>query len=445
MKQYNKHLAYSLLLGMLALAGCKEEEELNLKTYSENQPSITISNTKGASEVTLNATYGEDGILKLDGPLSRTYTIHLAASPEDAVVTFEPFSTNVPNDKIDISATEVIVPAGFTEASVTLGIKNNDLDFAQTNNSETSYELGVKATVKGYKMPTESIISKVTIKKEAYFALGNVVGPGENKALFIRSYNNGEITNKEPISYTFKVQLNKPAIKDIKIDLTTSGLDTKFLQDIKVEPQEIIIPAGQSSTSDITWTIADNFLLQTEDEEDHTLIVTASMKEEDPTVALNEKTSFLTFKIHKALKGFDFVTEKDPKWVDMKNEKKSWSIVTNATGGWKGILDGVGGTSGNDVYSNSDFYIILDMKTENTIAGLGIDYYGDAGSSAKKITISTSMDNVTWITAGEVAPPKSVSQYLKFVVPVTVRYVKYNFSGAYGGSYIDLTELYVYK
>ena len=58
--------------------------------------------------------------------------------------------------------------------------------------------------------------------------------------------------NPDPISYTFKVELDKPARKDIRINLTTTGLEDKFMKDITVTPAEIVIPAGELSSEDIT-------------------------------------------------------------------------------------------------------------------------------------------------------------------------------------------------
>ena len=50
-------------------------------------------------------------------------------SPEDAVVTFT--CTNIPTDKVELSATK-IYSSGSTEASVTVGLKDDDFSFAAT-------------------------------------------------------------------------------------------------------------------------------------------------------------------------------------------------------------------------------------------------------------------------------------------------------------------------
>lgn len=447
MKQYYKYLTCSFMFGTLLLTGCQEDEVLNLTTYPENQPSITIADIKGESEVTLNAAYNVDGTLALDGLVSRTYTFSFAASPKDAMVVFEPIVTNIPKENVEISTTGVTLPAGSTEASVTVTLKNEDFSFAQSNYDETIYELGVKATVDGYKIGAEPIESKVIVKKEAYKASCFVVGQKGNTVLFERAYTKGQIVNTEPISYTFKAQLDKPARKNTKVKLGIKGLDEKFVKNITVTPAEIIIPAGQLSSEDITWTITDDFLLQTQEEETHSLVVTASVESEDPVVTVNEKKNFLTFNVNKVFRNFKYIDSKVTSWVELN--KTGWSVQMLAGSSNNGnvLIDGKGGSSGGDIYTSGNLLsFTLDMKSEKTIAGLAIDYYSNSGtaSSPKKITISTSIDNVNWTAAGTIDTPQSFNHYFEFFTPANARYVKFELSNRWN-SYIDLTEIYVYE
>ena len=86
------------------------------------------------SEITVNATYNNEGILEFDKPTIFTFRF------------FEPIGEDV-----ELSDTKLIIPAGYTDASVTLGIKN--MDVFQSNYDEATCNLGVRATVQGYKMP----------------------------------------------------------------------------------------------------------------------------------------------------------------------------------------------------------------------------------------------------------------------------------------------------
>ena len=80
MKNYWKY-TFALLLaaGAAALAGCDDDEELNLPGYPETPVGIVIADSENAPTVTVKGTYEEGtGELKLDGALSRTYIFALS-------------------------------------------------------------------------------------------------------------------------------------------------------------------------------------------------------------------------------------------------------------------------------------------------------------------------------------------------------------------------------
>lgn len=445
MKTYYK-LFLSLAIGsFITFAGCQDDEVVDLVKYPVNQPAITINDAEGASKATLTAVYKSDGTLELNGPVTRTYTFHFAASPEDATVTFDVINTNIPKECVEISDTKVVLPAGSTDASVTVTLKNEDFSFAASNYDATIYELGVKASVEGYKIGTEPIESKVVIEKEAYTAACYVVGENGNNVSFERGYSLGSIVNSDPISYTFKMKLDKPAREDVKVKLTTAGLDEKFMNKITVAPAEITIPAGELESAEITWSITDDFLLTTADPETYTIVVTASAESEDPVVVENKKENFLTFNVNKVFRTFSYVSDKVTNWVELV--KTSWSVEVDPTANGSGndIIDGHGGVYGNYIYKSADFWFIVDMKTAKTMTGVGIDYlrYGVA-NSPKKIIISTSVDNKTWTTQGTVDTPQSNNHYFQFFAPQNARYVKVELSERYD-SFIGVTEVYIYN
>lgn len=445
MKAHYK-LFLSLAIGaFVTFAGCQDDEVLDLVKYPVNQPAITIDDAEGASTAMLTAVYKFDGTLELDGSVSRTYTFHFAASPEDATITFDVINTNIPKENVEISATKVVLPAGSTDASVTVTLKDEDFSFAEPNYDAATYELGVKASVEGYKIGTEPIESKVVIEKEAYTASCSVVGESGNNISFERAFSQGAIVDSEPISYTFKMKLDKPARKDVKVKLATTGLDEQFMNNITVAPAEITIPAGELESGEVTWSITDDFLLTTEDPETHTLVVTALVESEDPVVVENKKENYLTFNVNKVFRNFGYVADKVANWVEL--DKAGWSVELDPSLRSNGniLIDGKGGSSGGDIYKSGDFWFMVDMKAEKTMTGFGIDYYhNNSASSPKKVTISTSLDNETWVTQGTVDTPQSYNHYFQFFTPHNARYVKVELSGRYN-SYIDLTEIYVYN
>lgn len=442
MKAHYK-LFLSLAIGSLVtFAGCQDDEVVDLVKYPVNQPAITINDAEGASKATLTAVYKSDGTLELNGPVTRTYTFHFAASPEDATVTFDVINTNIPKENVEISDTKVVLPAGSTDASVTVTLKDEDFSFAASNYDAATYELGVKASVEGYKIGTESIESKIVIEKEAYIASCSVVGENGNTVSFERAFSQGAIVNTDPISYAFKMKLDKPARKDVKVKLATTGLDEKFMNKITVTPAEITIPAGELESAEITWSITDDFLLTTTEAEFHTLVVAASVESEDPVVKVNSKENILTFNVDKVVRNFKYLSAIGSNWVELSKDGWGAEIPSGVSGSASYLIDGNGGSYGSDVYSSNPFWFVIDMKSPQTFLALGMDYYYTY--AAKKVRISTSLDNETWTSQGVLEAPRAGNHYFEFFSSITARYVKVELLAGFS-SYIDVTEVYIYN
>lgn len=442
MKAHHK-LFLSLAIGsFVTFAGCQDDEVVDLVKYPVNQPAITINDAEGASKATLTAVYKSDGTLELNGPVTRTYTFHFAASPEDATVTFDVINTNIPKENVEISDTKVVLPAGSTDASVTVTLKDEDFSFAASNYDAATYELGVKASVEGYKIGTESIESKIVIEKEAYIASCSVVGENGNTVSFERAFSQGAIVNTDPISYAFKMKLDKPARKDVKVKLATTGLDEKFMNKITVTPAEITIPAGELESAEITWSITDDFLLTTTEAEFHTLVVAASVESEDPVVKVNSKENILTFNVDKVVRNFKYLSAIGSNWVELSKDGWGAEIPSGVSGSASYLIDGNGGSYGSDVYSSNPFWFVIDMKSPQTFLALGMDYYYTY--AAKKVRISTSLDNETWTSQGVLEAPRAGNHYFEFFSSITARYVKVELLAGFS-SYIDVTEVYIYN
>ena len=442
MKAHYK-LFLSLAIGsFVTFAGCQDDEVVDLVKYPVNQPAITINDAEGASKATLTAVYKSDGTLELNGPVTRTYTFHFAASPEDATVTFDVINTNIPKENVEISDTKVVLPAGSTDASVTVTLKDEDFSFAASNYDAATYELGVKASVEGYKIGTESIESKIVIEKEAYIASCSVVGENGNTVSFERAFSQGAIVNTDPISYAFKMKLDKPARKDVKVKLATTGLDEKFMNKITVTPAEFTIPAGELESAEITWSITDDFLLTTTEAEFHTLVVAASVESEDPVVKVNSKENILTFNVDKVVRNFKYLSAIGSNWVELSKDGWGAEIPSGVSGSASYLIDGNGGSYGSDVYSSNPFWFVIDMKSPQTFLALGMDYYYTY--AAKKVRISTSLDNETWTSQGVLEAPRAGNHYFEFFSSITARYVKVELLAGFS-SYIDVTEVYIYN
>ena len=141
---------------------------------------------------------------------------------------------------------------------------------------------------------------------------------------------------------------------------------------------------------------------------------------------------------------FGYVSDKVANWIEL--DKTGWSVeLEPPLRNGNLLIDGKGGSTENSVYRSADWWFVVDMKSEKTMTGFGIDYYiNGTPSSPQKVTISTSMDNETWVTQGAVDTPQSANHYFQFFVPQNARYVKVELKGLYN-RYLDVTEVYVYN
>lgn len=370
-------LAFGLSVG---LTGCQDDEVLDLVQYPINQPEITINGEEGESISTIHATYQSNGSLSLDAPVSRTYTFRLKASPEDATVHFDILNTNIPAEKLKLSATDVILPAGLTETSVNVSLQDEDFNFAKDNYDEETYEVGVKATVKGYKIPQDPIESKVIIKKEAYSATCFISAEENQPKAFERTYAKQNILEKDPIAYKFRIKLDKPVRKDVKVKFSTEGIKENFQKDITIVPNEITIPAGEITTDIITWTITNDFLLESTKPENFNITINSNAECEDSVLHVDKEKSALNFNIVKSVRNIGFIDAINNNWKEIS--KANWNVESiTSTYGIESLIDNNGGPHGSGATSYSEsFEFIVDMKTAKTISGLAIDYMNSWGS-----------------------------------------------------------------
>lgn len=426
---------------LTVLSGCREDENLNLLTYPDNSFTLAAEGEEG-SEITVNAFYNNDGILEFDKPA--TFTFRFNASPEETIVTFEPIGENV-----ELSDTKLIIPAGYTDASVTLDIK--DMEAFQANYEEAVCNLGVKATVEGYRMPSTTLEAKALVKKEAYVAAGFLEGKADSKTEFVHTVFAGNFLETEENKYIFNVRLERPARKDVKVTFNTvvTGVNEEALDNVIITPSEIVIPAGQKISQDITWEIGKDFLLGTDRDVDATFTVTADFECGDPVVSTDETRNSFSLKVVKTVKGVEIIPHdwdyEDfmvfPKgWTEWN--KDGWTIETagevDDSDGAEVLLDG---EDYDGIYGEGDFSLTVDMKEKKTLAGVGLWY--QYWCSPQSIQLSVSSDGETWSYLGQVSSNDENVDFIKFYEPVTTRYVKFEIKDRWESA--ELYELHFFK
>lgn len=426
--------------------GCGDEEELNLPGYPETPVGIVIADAENASTVTVKATYRADGSLEFDGELTRTYVFSLSTpSPEDATFHVETIGSNIPEDRISISATELKVPAGAISAEVTVGLIGEDMSFMKDELDAMTYELGVRLTgVEGSRVTMPQSEAKVIVEKEAFSLQLFLIGEKGNNVEFERNYVNGEIINEETMNYTFRISLDRPAVEDVTVSFLSEGLPEGFADAVTVTPQSVMIPAGKSESEEIKWTCTDDFLLTNADKESFVLTLRAKVEKGEDHIVLKDENSMITFRISKTLNLVRMIDEIPSSW-EMCGVRTSWTVQTNGTpngAGYK-LIDGNFYT---DVYKYyGQFLIKVDMKQEYPVSGVVLRYYANLGSNAgDSVTVSISNDNSSWTELGSMENLKQVSPHvIEVLSSVSARYVRVEFG--YKSGVVDVAEIEVYK
>lgn len=173
-----------------------------------------------------------------------------------------PVLVNIPQDKIALSTDLLTIPAGFASGDVTIGLKDDDISFIEDNLSAQTYELGLEITdAEGLNLNTESAKGRLVIEKEQYQSHIVMAGNEGNSIQMKRIYLNNDIMG-DPISYSFKLQLDKPAKEDLVINFTTEGISDEFKSSAVFTPSSVTIPVGSKESEEINWTITNDFMKQ---------------------------------------------------------------------------------------------------------------------------------------------------------------------------------------
>jgi len=243
---YKYALLFALAGGAALFTGCRADEEVDLAGYPETPVGATISGTTDRV-ATFAGTYDNEGVLNLAGSLSGEYTIALAqASPEETVVRVEPIITNVPAELVEISARELVIPAGSTTVAVSVRMIEENYDFMENVFGPVTYELGVRVVeARGSQVPVVDGEAKMVIEKAAYVAVASLVGVEGNAVTFKRNFIDGAIVNEDPITYDVKVVVDRPVLEDTKFVVKSAGIPEGFVDDERFTPAaEVTIPAG---------------------------------------------------------------------------------------------------------------------------------------------------------------------------------------------------------
>lgn len=412
-----------LVTGSGLLAGCREEEELNLAGYPQVPVGIVISDAENAATVTVKGSYeAGTGALVLDGALSHTYTVALSTpSPEDATLHVEVFSKNLPEERITVSETELFIPAGSISAEVTVSFTGDDMTFMAEEYGAQTYELGLRLVdLEGSKLEMGQTEAKVVVEKEAYVSTASAEGVDGKTAVTIkRGFIDGEFVNEDPILYEYKIVLDKPALRDLTFTGFSSGIPEASAGDEHFTPQSVTVRAGEMESDPIAWTITDDFLGANNDPASYEILLSATAPEGETSVAMADAAA-CTLTVTKVFDRMTFVDGIDASWTEY--DTTGWTVDPASVGNI--LFDG---NTNTYIYSEKTF--VIDMQSEKSICGFKMAAIYNYNTYLPSLfRISASDDGVNWLPWGEMSryeASTSDALYIALVKSGSARYIKF--------------------
>lgn len=415
---------------MFFCIGCQTEENLDLVDFSTITANVSVCGAENdASTITLRALYNGDGELILEDKVPQQYVISLnTASPEDIVLYLEPIVTNIPTEKVVLSDTELHFPAGTVSRTISVTLTDEEFAFAQTERGEKKYEAGVRIIgLRGRDVVLAESEAKIIVEKDAYRASVSLVGVDEEETDFELPYWDGEIFSDTPIRYTFKAQLDRPAMADVTVTVSVDGMEPQYASFSSFSVEKLIIPAGQKeSTESATWTLQNTYFEQT-DPMSYTLMLTPNIQSDD--IAVSNGTSPV-FTIKKFFQALSIESEIPAGWELL--DRKGWSVtgelsVPNSgatTEGLENILDGDESTNWG---ASQIFTVNIDMQANRDISGLVIRYFVNAWNepySSQRVNILISDNNEDWTSLGSYKFDLMPLHIFKCLSTMTTRYIR---------------------
>lgn len=406
---------------LLLLASCQEDETLNLRDYPNVSLSISALNAKDPLNGIYKATYNEDRTLTVDSEVG--FTVALSTPTTSEVTANLVYDVkNIPGDKLTFPK-QIVFPVGAAEQRVKL----EDFSF-MTDLTAQDYEVNVKvASIEGGKcdvlVPSPV---KLLIQKEA-FSTSLQLTSKQQSYTFDRIYANGQIINKDKMNFTFKAQLTMALDTDLEIAMDVANLTDQQKANVTFSPASIVIPAGSLVSEDITCHIADDFLLESAEDETYNVVLSAKVAGENSLVDTESEKNQIHVTITKSSNILQQI-ERGNNWLILNREGWNVTLGEGVLGNGRNILDD--DNYGTGISTNGvplSFSVELPQKVNVDFLEINCGQFVFFPTS---IRISTSEDGVEWKSLGTLSIERmgnwrESSFFIKFLAPVASQYYKY--------------------
>jgi hypothetical protein len=442
MKNILKYIAVPSLAA-LVLSACAAKEKLDLASYPEIEMELNISDLATATpQLELTAQYNSTGDLALDGVLTHNYLIKLTkASPQDLMLRLEPIAVNIPMEKVTLNQTEYTIPAGEVELPIIVTFTDADFNFAAPNKDAQTYEIGVRVVdVKGVSDAAKMIgtEAKVVVNKEVYSANVSVADVEGRTKDFTRSTWDGAIYETNPMTFDFKVYLDRPASADINVTFSLESLAAEFADDWSVTPSTVVIPTGSVISETVTFSLNNDFLTATTGAEDYALTLKADYESVDTYTSLAEDKESIIINIAKKIDALKVVSPNKPATWPSKLSSSEWTVdPTN-------LFDG-STTSYTTLSANATRSVTADMKDVKLLNGFFIrPYNNSAAYNCQTVEVFISDDEVTYTSIGKkTVTTMPTGHVFELWAAVSTRYLKFDLLRTTSGT-CRIAEIEIY-
>lgn len=248
------------------------------------------------------------------------------------------------------------------------------------------------------------------------------------------------------VAFTFKLKVQKPAEQDIIGNLSFSGTESMPASLFTLSNDKPIIKAGETESEEITLTLTEkDELAKTEGMitgEFDIRLTSIQTVNWNTTISTNPSLTVIHFTVNKAefsIQNLE-IGEVNTEFTQVL-DRSVWTlnVETGVEGSVGNLIDG---STGTDVaMNNNGFWVTVDLSAPKKVAGL-VTYHWGVAYCPSKIEVFVSDDGVAWKTMGTLKVSGETHK-IKFIEPVTTRYLKYDMLEV--PSRVDITEFYVYE
>lgn len=264
------------------------------------------------------------------------------------------------------------------------------------------------------------------------------------------------LVDDTPLTYTFRVCLNRPADSDVTVSLTptaSGGVADVFENTVSLSSENPKILAGELASDEVTLTIDPAFLAVTDEVQEYIpavfTIALSGLETISSNVRLSTKTNRITATCEKTVTPFKNLVNGVPDNAVLMSWD-TWELLSYSN--FMGII------FGDEFFVDWSFVTVkttpaeavFDMGQEVTVLG-GHTLHG--WYAPRTIEILTSLDNVTWESHNtldvqseelEGSDGDNYTQDWTLKYPVTARYLKYRVVSVPGsGTTVATIQVYI--